>query len=52
MAVVAAVMFEVVLLQAFGAAGRANAALVEPVAVGVQAVLNVIFVDTDADIAR
>ena len=47
MTVKTAVMLVVVLLQTFGSAFRANATLVQPVAVGVEAILDMIFVDGD-----
>jgi hypothetical protein len=45
-------MREIGLLQAFGAARRADAALMQPVAVGVQAVLDVVLAYFDAKLLR
>src|SRR6185312_12453788 len=39
------IMDKVPLLETLRTAGRANTALIQPIAVGIQAVLNVIFVD-------
>lgn len=49
-AIEAVVVRIIVLLEAFGAATRADTALIQPVAVGVQAVLDVVFANFDADL--
>ena len=51
MAVEAPVMGKIALLEGFGSAAGANTAFVEPVAVGVQAILNVIMVYIEAEVA-
>jgi hypothetical protein len=51
MAIKAAVMGKITLLEGFGGATRANTAFVEPVAVSVQAILDVIGVYVGAELA-
>jgi len=41
----------IALLEALAGATRANTAFVEPIAVGIQAILNMIFVERDAKLA-